>query len=104
MLSVAYQTLGVDKSRQKSTKAINFPVIDEKSRWNNIAGQLGVDFNGLAGGLVADDFNNEGRIDIICSAWGENDHLTFYANMGEDGFEDQTKQSGLDQIFGGVEH
>lgn len=102
LLSIAYQTLGVDKIQQKIPKAINFPVIDEKSRWNNIAGQLGVDFNGLAGGVVADDFNNDGLIDIICSAWGENDHLTFYANMGEDGFIDQTKQSGLDLIFGGL--
>lgn len=101
LLNLAYETLGKSKSDLISAHRINF---DSKSKnaWPNKSGIYGIDFNGLAGGVAADDFNNDGLIDIIISSWGNGDALHYYENSVANGFVDKSKASGLSTVFGGL--
>jgi hypothetical protein len=69
---------------------INFP------RYHDVAAEVGVNKNGLAGGVVVDDFTNDGWLDIVITSWGPHEELVFYQNNGDGTFSDQTKAFGLD--------
>jgi len=99
MLNIAYQTLGkypdeVPKQYLIDPKwfasSIPFP------RYREIAGELGINRNGLAGGVVMDDFTNDGWLDIVVTSWGPHGELLFYLNNGDGTFSDKTKEFGLD--------
>lgn len=103
LLNLAYQTLGkypggvpkqylIDPSW--FTSKIKFP------RFKDIAAQVGVSKNGLAGGVVIDDFTNDGWLDIVITSWGPHAELIFYKNNGDGSFSDQTKEFGLDGQVG----
>ena len=57
---------------------------------------------GLSGGSCVDDFNNDGFLDIIASSWGVYDQVKVFFNNGDGTFRDQTKNSGLKGITGGL--
>jgi len=99
LLNIAYMTLGkypdevpkeylVNPEWFKSK--INFP------RYHDVAAEVGVNKNGLAGGVVVDDFTNDGWLDIVITSWGPHEELVFYKNNGDGTFSDQTKAFGLD--------
>ena len=105
LLNVAYMALGLYPDSVPETWLV--PLRDSYSgrdfpRFNNIAGKLGVDVNLRAGGCVADDFNNDGFIDIVTSAQGVFDQLKYFENDGQGGFLDKTESSGLTGITGGL--
>jgi len=56
----------------------------------------------LAGSVVAEDFNGDGLLDLMVSAWGERSQLRVLINQGDDGFVDHTASSGLSGLFGGL--
>jgi len=70
--------------------------------FTDIAAEMGFDKRGLAGGVVMDDFNNDGFLDIMSSNWGFHDQIHFYKNRGDGSFEDVTMQSGLKGVTGGL--
>jgi hypothetical protein len=99
LLNIAYMTLGkypkdvpkaelIDPSWFASK--INFP------RYKDIAPELGLNRNNLAGGVIVDDFTNDGWLDIVITAWGPSTPLIFYVNNGDGTFSDQTTAFGLD--------
>lgn len=100
LLNIAYETLGKPKNDLNPKFIINFP--SKTNEWRNRSLALGIDDSQLAGGVIADDFNNDGFLDIIVSSWGELDRLTYYENNGKTGFENKSSQTGLDQIPGGL--
>jgi hypothetical protein len=71
-------------------------------RFMNIAGELGLDMNSLCGSVVADDFNNDGYLDLMVSTWDVREPLKFYASDGVGKFVDRTSEAGLDGIAGGL--
>ena len=75
---------------------LDFPVFP------NIALNLGLDINKLAGGIVVDDFNNDGFLDIMVSSWGMKDQLRYFEHNGKDGFIDRTQEAGLFGLTGGL--
>ncbi len=102
LLNLAYMTL--DKYPADVPKKFLIP-IEEKNTSNafqNIASQTGIDMFDLSGGVITDDFNNDGFIDIMTSSWGLNGKIKFYANRGAQGFVDETQIAGLDKIKGGL--
>jgi hypothetical protein len=56
----------------------------------------------LAGGSITDDFNADGYLDIIASAWGTDSQLVILINDQNGKFIDLTKQSGLTGLTGGL--
>jgi hypothetical protein len=109
LLNIACMTLGrgpetirpewrvePDSYRPKS----DFPAFRE------IAGALGLGVNGLAGGVVIDDFDGDGYLDIMASAAAPIDsdegQLRLFRNLGDGSFADVTKEAGLAGIRGGL--
>ncbi len=103
LLNVAYMTLGKYPGEvppeylvnpQWFKSKINFP------QYHDIAGEVGVNRNSLAGGVVVDDFTNDGWLDIVVTSWGPHEELVFYKNNGDGTFTDETKAYGLDGQVG----
>ena len=71
-------------------------------RFSNVAAELKVDTLSLAGGAIADDFDGDGMIDIVCSNWNPQGQLEFFRNQGDGSFERRTEQANLIGITGGL--
>lgn len=71
-------------------------------RFTDIAPNLGLDVTDLAGGVVADDFDNDGLIDLLVSSWGMDGPLRYYRNNGDGTFTERTHQAGLDGEVGAL--
>ena len=70
--------------------------------FENVAKQVGVDVYGLAGGAILDDFDNDGRLDLMVSHSGFEDQTRFFRNRGDGTFEDRTESAGLAGEVGGL--
>jgi len=71
-------------------------------RFTDIAPNLGLDVNDLAGGVVADDFDNDGLIDLLVSSWGMDGPLRYFRNNGDGTFTERTHEAGLDGEVGAL--
>src|SRR5690606_22252421 len=105
LLNIAYMTLG-EHPRNVPKKwlipASAFTSEYELPRFDNVALNLGIDVNSLAGGSITDDFNNDGFIDIITSSWCLNDKIRYFINKGDGNFQEATLEAGLKGITGGL--
>jgi tetratricopeptide (TPR) repeat protein len=105
LLNVAHMTLGnypqgvPEKYRVPESV---FHTESETPKFHNIAGALGLDTFDLCGGVICDDFDNDGHLDIITSTWDPQGQLNFFRNNGEGQFVNQTEAAGLKGIFGGL--
>ncbi len=105
LLNTAYMTLGEHPANVPAEYLI--PTAAYESDYNlpkfeNVAMGLGLDVDGLAGGCVIGDFNNDGFLDIMASSWGMKDQIRLFINKGDGSFEDATEKAGLMGITGGL--
>ncbi len=105
LLNIAYMTIG--DYPNKVPKRWLIPNIDKSKKavlpeFKDIAMHLGVNYTGLAGGVVVDDFNNDGYLDIMASSYGLKDQLKLAINNGNGSFKDATKEAGLIGLVGGL--
>lgn len=70
--------------------------------FRDVAGNLGIDTNGLSGGVAMEDFTGNGFLDIMTSSFGMSDQLFFYENQGDGTYVNKTKEAGLLGITGGL--
>lgn len=105
LYNIAAQTVG-DYPHNVPTKWLipmsHFESESQMPAFTNIAKQTNTDIVDLAGGSVAEDFNNDGHIDLMVSAWGFNSQIKLLINNGEGQFEDVTNKSGLMGLVGGL--
>jgi hypothetical protein len=78
------------------TSALEFP------RFPEVAGQLGLNELDLCGGAVIDDFDGDGRLDVMSSSWDTGSPLVFFVNRGGGRFERRTREANLEGINGGL--
>jgi len=105
LLNIAYMTLG--EYPQKVPKNVLIPGLNADSvagqkPFKDIAQSLGLNVNGRAGGVAVDDFNNDGYLDIITSAWDLSDPMHYFENNKDGTFTDRAEYSGLKGITGGL--
>jgi len=105
LLNIAYMVTGGYPA--KVPKQWLIPGLDAKSKVNvkpfkDVAGSLGVDLKSRSGGMIVDDFNNDGNLDMICSAWGLDDPMHYYKNNGDGTFTDASAASGISKFKGGL--
>ena len=105
LLNIAHMTLGsypegVPRAYLIPPKA--FQSDESFPRFPNIAGDLGLDTFNLAGGACADDFNNDGYLDLVVSTWDPAEQMRFFVNNGDGSFLDRTREAGLSGLFGGI--
>lgn len=71
-------------------------------RFIDIAEEVGLKSISCGGGAVAEDFDNDGFIDILTSSWDPATQIRYFRNTGEGKFEDQTISAGLTGLLGGI--
>lgn len=105
LLNIAYMTLG--DYPKKVPKKFLIPNLNQDSAvytkpFVDIAGSLGLNVNGRAGGAITDDFNNDGYLDIMTSGWDLSDRMHYFQNNKDGTFSDRTDEAGLKGITGGL--
>jgi tetratricopeptide (TPR) repeat protein len=107
LLNLAYMTIGQYPAKVPSRWLIDGLDKDTSSckvkPFVDMAGDLKLNNSrNMAGGVIIDDFNNDGYLDIITSAWGLEESMHYFKNNGDGTFSDISKQSGLADIKGGL--
>ena len=68
----------------------------------DIAPRLGLDVMGLSGGVVMDDLNGDGWLDLMTSSWGLRDTLRYFEATGTGQYVEKTREAGLLGLYGGL--
>jgi hypothetical protein len=105
LLNIAYMTLG-EYPDQVPPQFLISPKVFESGydikHFTNIAGPLGLEVFDLAGGVVAEDFDNDGNIDLMTSTWLPTGKIHLFSNRGDGSFDEVTEHSGLAAARGGL--
>ena len=56
----------------------------------------------MAGGVIVDDFENNGLLDVVTSSMYTCEHMHYFHNNGDGTFTDHSQQAGLMDQFGGL--
>ena len=72
------------------------------ARFVDVAPKLGLTDVGLAGGMVTEDFNGDGFLDMLTSDSDASGRMHLYLSDGAGHFMDQSEQDGLEGLFGGL--
>jgi FG-GAP-like repeat/ASPIC and UnbV len=105
LLNIAFMTLGgypKDVPREFLLPGLDTDTGFKAKPFTDMAADLGLDINGMAGGVIIDDFNNDGYLDIITSGWMLGNPMHYFQNNKDGTFTDMTEHSGLKGITGGL--
>ena len=105
LLNIAYMTLGEWPDKVPSAWVIPpsaFAAEYEIGRFPDVAGSLGLDTDDLAGGSILEDFDNDGDLDLMTSAWQGDGRFRYFRNDGKGRFEERTTNAALAEVFGGL--
>ncbi|HEY1794433.1 MAG TPA: CRTAC1 family protein [Opitutaceae bacterium] len=105
LLNIAYMTLGEYPSgvpEQWLLEPSLFASGHDIGAFPDVAAQVGLDINGLAGGLVLEDFDGDGFLDIMVSNWAVDGQLRVFRNNGDGTFTERTESAGLSGLTGGL--
>ena len=105
LLNLAYMTLGKYPAGVPQQYLIPPSVFASKEnigKFVDVSRAAGLNFVSMAGGVVADDFENDGLLDIVVSSYDFCQPLRFFHNNGDGTFTDRTAQAGLSGQLGGL--
>ena len=105
MLNLSYMTLG-EYPRGVPQKYLLPPSIFESKenigRFVDVASAAGLKMFSQAGGVIVDDFENNGLLDVVTSSTGFCESLRYFHNNGDGTFTERTQQAGLADELGGI--
>ena len=105
LLNLAYMTLGKYPDGVPAAYRIPpsfFASRESVPRFTDVAPAAGLGFPSMAGGVVVDDFENNGRLDILVSSYDVCQPLRYFHNNGDGTFTDRTAHAGLLGQLGGL--
>jgi hypothetical protein len=105
LFNIAYMTLGGYPDQVPEQWRVPPEVFNSDydiKRFPDLAGQLGVDVDDQSGGVVMDDFDNDGFSDLMVSASGLDSQLRYFHNNGDGTFTELTEAAGLKGLTGGL--
>ena len=105
LLNLAYMMIGEHPDLMPSQWLIPQEAFESEydiRRFPDVAPGLGVDVAGRLGGVIMDDFDGDGYLDIMTSAWGLRDQLRYFRNDADGSFTERTLEAGLDGLVGGI--
>jgi hypothetical protein len=105
LLNISYMTLG--QYPEQVPKRWLIPPETFKSdydigKFHDVAAERGLAEFGAAGGVILEDFDNDGHLDLMISHMGVADQLQYFHNNGDGTFSRRTEQAGLTGMFGGL--
>lgn len=105
LLNLAYMTLGKYPDGVPQQYLIAPSVFASKqsiARFADVSRSAGLGFVSMAGGVVADDFDNDGLLDVVVSSYDVCQPLRFFHNNGDGTFTDRAAAAGLSGQLGGL--
>jgi hypothetical protein len=75
---------------------------EDIGRFKDVSAAAGLNSFTQAGGMLVDDFENNGLLDIVTTSWGMCEPMHYFHNNGDGTFTDRTEQAGLSQQMGGL--
>jgi tetratricopeptide (TPR) repeat protein len=105
LLNLAYVTLGsypdgVPKNYLIPPSA--FMSTEQVKRFVDVAPAAGIKLFSESGGLIVDDFDNDGLLDVVTSDYDQCGAMHFFHNNGDGTFTDRTVAAGLGAQLGGL--
>jgi hypothetical protein len=105
LLNLAYMTLGEYPDGVPVGVRIDPKVFESDEpfpHFENIARNVGLDEFSPAGGMIAEDFDDDGRLELVVSTMHTSGQMRIY-HLEDDGtYVDRTEGSGLEGEFGGL--
>ena len=71
-------------------------------RFRDVAMKAGLDVFDPSGGAIAEDFDGDGRLDVVTTTINPCRHMHFFHNDGDGTFSERTEQAHLDSQLGGL--
>lgn len=71
-------------------------------RFTDVGRETGLNVFGAAGGVIVDDFDNDGLLDVITSSVDLCDSMHYFHNNGDGTFTDRTAAAGLSNQLGAL--
>jgi len=71
-------------------------------KFRDVAVTRGLTAFGRAGGIIVEDFDNDGHLDVMISHMGLEEQLDYFHNNGDGTFTRMTEKAGLKGIVGGL--
>ena len=105
LLNLAYMTLGKYPSGVPAKYLIPpsaFASKDSVGRFIDVASAAGLNSFSEAGGVIIDDFDNDGFLDVMISSFDPCQPLRFFHNNGDGTFTDRSVQAGITDQLGGL--
>jgi tetratricopeptide (TPR) repeat protein len=106
LLNLAYQTLGEYPAGVPAKYLVpesSFNSKESVGRFVDVAPAVGLNIFLAAGGVVVDDFENNGLLDVLVSSMYSCDSLHYFHNNGDGTFSDRTAQAGLSNQIGALQ-
>lgn len=105
LLNLAYMTLGQYQNQQHSLFFI--PELDNNigvgvKPFIDVAAKLKLDVRNMGGGSIAEDFDNDGYLDLVTSSWDLEEEMHYFKNNGDGTFSDVSEKSRLKDLTGGL--
>ncbi len=105
LLNIAYMTTGGYPQQvppQYLLKVENDDSANLIKPFKDVAANAGLNYKGIAGGCIVDDFNNDDYPDIVLSSWSLSEPMRYYRNNADGSFTDISDSSGLGYLTGGL--
>jgi len=105
LLNYAYMTLGAypDKVPEKYLiPPADFQSSENVGRFQDVAPQAGLAAFSMAGGVIVDDFENNGRFDVVKSSFDTCAPMEYFHNNGDGTFTEQAEKAGLADQLGAL--
>ena len=104
LLNLSYMTLG-GYPGQVPQKYLIPPSVFESTesvpKFVDVASAAGIDTFGESAGIIVDDFDNDGLLDVMLSDYDQCGSMHFFHNNGDGTFSDHTQEAGLEGQLGG---
>jgi hypothetical protein len=105
LLNLAYMTLGKYPAGVPAKYLIppsKFESKEDIGRFVDVAPAAGLNSFSMAGGVIVEDFDGDGLLDIVTSSYDQCEALHFFHNNGDGTFTNRAMKAGLGDQLGGL--
>jgi len=78
------------------------PSTESVGRFSDVAQKAGLNLFAMAAGVIVDDFENNGLLDVVTSNWNLCEPMHYFHNNGNGTFTDRADKAGLTDQTGGL--